>query len=425
MWSMFKRVCAAICATAIGCAGEQLSPKEVLTKLRDNTEQQVSKAINYSCTETVDRTDYIDLTDAPPGCSSNNESVLKQLYQHDRLRLDVAVSSTGEMFSWHGAGKFSNSGIESVVQSGAVSSGTFIGYLCNLFFVPGVLIRYGGQIQSGAQVEMTFNYEVPLQSSRQQLLGGSRKVAVPFHGSLVADLKTNRLQSLTVVIDRPPAESDVCSAEQTITYRVQEISGTPTMIPKTSNLSIESPRHLLSKSQTQFSGCHAFRGESTVHYSDIEDQPTTPVVSQQIEHGLEGSRIHASISTEINSESSFTGDLVRGILQSPLKIAGSKTPIRKGAQMEGVIAHLSFRYLPKRHYVLVILIEKIIDGNRSFLLRAKPKTSGKTLQLLRDLYGSQELSPPIEAERKGGEFVYAGRKFDTGGRLQGTWVTAP
>ena len=176
------RVCAALCAAAIGYAAEPMSPNEVLKRLRKNTEQQLAKAVDYTCAETVDRTDFASLTEAEPGCGPSNNSLLKQPFQHDRLRLDVAVSSTGEMFSWHGAGEFSSSGIESVVQSGAVSSGTFIGYLRNVFFVPGVVIRYGGQVHAGAQEEMTFNYEVPLQESRQRLLGSSQRISVPFHG---------------------------------------------------------------------------------------------------------------------------------------------------------------------------------------------------------------------------------------------------
>ncbi len=419
-------LCAAWLAGAIGWAGQEPSPEKVLQQLRRNTEQQVTKAVDYTCVETVDRTSYFIQADHEPGCAHGDASVLRQPFEHDRLRLDVAVSGTGEMFSWRGAGEFSSTGIESVVQSGAISSGTFIGYLNNVFFVPGVLIRYGGRVQSSTQEAITFNYSVPLSSSRQRLLAGSQKIAVSFHGSFVADLRTNQLSSLTVTIDHAPENSDVCFAEQTITYQVREISGRAALIPRTSTLDIDTLQHQSSKSQTEFSGCHAFRGESTVRYSDVEDSPTAPIAPQEIKQGLESVRLHALISTDISSASSYTGDLVRGTLQSPVKIAGTETRIRRGAEVEGVITRLAFRYVPEPHYTLVISIDKIIDGKQTYLLHTKPRTSGEDWQLLRQIYGRvRDLDPGIELEAKGGEFLFSGGKFHTGGRLRGVWVTAP
>ncbi len=419
------RAGAAFYICAMCCAGQQPAPEKVLEQLRKNTNQQVTKAADYTCVETVDRTDYYHSADPEPSCGPRDSSLFKQPYQHDRLRLDVAVASTGEMFSWHGAGEFSSTGIESVVQSGAVSSGSFIGYLRNVFSARGVSIRYGGRMRSGTQDAMTFNYDVPLQSSSQRLLVGSQRVPVPFHGSFVADLETNQLRSLTVAIDHTPANSLVCFAEQTITYSVTQISGTAALIPHTSTLAIDSLQHQFSKTETEFSGCHAFHGESKVRYSDVEDSVAAPTASQQIEGSLENVRLHATINTNITSESSYTGDLVRGTLRSPLKIPATEARIRKGAEVEGVITRLAFRYFPEPHYLLVISIDKIIDGNRTFLLHTKPRTSGEDWQLLRQIYRSRDLSPAIALEAREGEFLYSGRRFHTGGRLEGVWVTKP
>ncbi len=59
---------------------------------------------------------------------------------HDRLRLDVAVSEGNEIFSWHGGSKFSSAGVNGVVKSGPISSGSFVGYLRNILFTQGVAI---------------------------------------------------------------------------------------------------------------------------------------------------------------------------------------------------------------------------------------------------------------------------------------------
>ena len=86
---------------------------------------------SYTCVETVQR-DYYRPRAAtlPRECSllmkqrqNPTLDMVLLLWSRDRLRLEVATSSRGEINSWPGASRFSDSGIESLVRDGPIGTG--------------------------------------------------------------------------------------------------------------------------------------------------------------------------------------------------------------------------------------------------------------------------------------------------------------
>src|SRR4051794_3403859 len=131
----------------------------------------------------------------------------KQPYLRDRLRLDVAVSEGREIFSWHGGKSFSSKGIGDVVRSGPISSGSFIGYLQNIFFNSGVQIRFAGHTSRTGEDSYIFDYVVPRGSSRYQIANGKKRWVVPFHGRFTGSGTNFELTSLQITADEVPPES--------------------------------------------------------------------------------------------------------------------------------------------------------------------------------------------------------------------------
>ena len=172
-------------------------------------------------------------------CGGSSSSKADREVMHDRLRLDVAVSEGQEIFSWHGGRKFSSGGIGEVIPSGPVSSGSFVGYLRNIFLTPGVLVTYRGPEEANGEKTEKFDYSVPLGSSHQMLQGFHRSQHVAYHGSFAADAQSYELVKLSVRLD-PHADSDssICSAEIEMDYGTAKISNQESLIPRLFTLRI-------------------------------------------------------------------------------------------------------------------------------------------------------------------------------------------
>src|SRR3954454_491689 len=153
---------------ALTCCGAEITPQEAFNRAQEKIARQLSAVANYTCVLTVDRTLYVERRRRESGCTGSDRASEKP-FMHDRLRLDVAVSEGTEIFSWHGGRKFSSSGVNEIVKSGPISSGSFVGYLRNILFTPGVSIHLDKAATTDKSYK--FDYYVPSNKSAYQVKG--------------------------------------------------------------------------------------------------------------------------------------------------------------------------------------------------------------------------------------------------------------
>ena len=419
---MKVRLWAALLCAGCCCGADAPPSREVFNKVRENIGQELARATNYTCVEVIHRTYSYSSSVRSPGCGHPEEAAARKPYLRDRLRLDVAVSHEGELFSWHGGKQFSSNGIESVVQAGAASSGTFVGYLQNIFFVPDVVIRYAGRVQTAQADTMTFEFDVPLASSHQTLLDGLKRIRGPFHGSLTVDARKSQLLSVNISLDGVHAGSNICTASFSIQYQIAEISGAASLIPETASLDLDTANHQFVSCQTKFSDCHAFRGESVLHFSDSDQTATTTAVGRTEESLPERTKIHAEIKSRIDSKTSFAGDLVEAVLQKPITLKATHIRIERGAHLEGVITRLEFHYVPQPFYLLDVALTTLVDGGRRFMFSTTALTGAADKQRIREIFIGGNRQDARAAEESGGPFIFVGDSFRSGKYLPGTWV---
>ncbi len=401
------------------CAGADPSSHEVLQRIRANVLQQLTRVANYTCVESVDRSYFYDAY-APAGCGSRKPP--KQLYMHDRLRLDVAVSEGQEIFSWHGGKIFSSKGVDDVVQSGPISSGSFVGYLRNIFFNPGVMIRLAEHTSSASGDSYLFNYVVPRLSSRYHVGASGKRWIVPFHGKFTGDGRTYQLTSLQLVADDVPPESEICNAGSEIEYQLVAISGKASLIPKSYVLDISNSNHVYTVSRSDYTQCREFRGESTLNFN-IDDHAATqekPIVRD--EWLPAGTTLHVRLRTPMDDRTSFTGDPVEGSLADPVKVKGSGIVIPKDAALSGVITKLEFHAEPFKHYLVSIRFQRLTFGPNSFLLDAVPKPSSSDKMQLGITYGGR-IPKNIAEELETGLFVWGAGHFHKDQHFVADWRT--
>ena len=349
------------------CLGEEFTAQEVFNRARENVARQLSTVSNYTCVLTVHRSLYFDPRRADAGCAVADRRTEK-LFMQDRLRLDVAVSEGNEIFSWHGGSKFSSAGVSEVVKSGPISSGSFVGYLRNILFTPGVAIN----LNKGKSDENTylFDYYVPLKSSAYDIRGRKGSFVVPYHGSFAVRTGTFELQSLSVDTSDIPKLAQVCSAATKIAYQTVQIAGKSLAIPRSFELHMLDANAVDTFSESEYTECREFRGESTLRF-DFDDSPGGPSGAAVHDQPLPaGVRMHVRLITPIDDHNSFTGDPVRGVLLDPVLVNSGRISVPKGAIVSGVLSRLELRYQPTREYLVAIRWDRLTSGQNSYLLNA-------------------------------------------------------
>jgi hypothetical protein len=101
----------------------------------------------YMRTQTIDRAMYEpDLRErGSAACEKSPEQRNTHLTSSDRLRLDVAMASAAEMYSWIGESRFSDQDLLDMVQEGAISTGSFAAFLTGIFRTEGATFTYNGE----------------------------------------------------------------------------------------------------------------------------------------------------------------------------------------------------------------------------------------------------------------------------------------
>ena len=404
---MRKRWMHAILILTCGRAIAQ-EPAEILGRVRHNVAEQVSRAANYACVETIER-NYLVTRDVAAACGSSSIKHAKP-YMHDRLRLDVAVSQRSEIYSWHGENNFTSASVAEVVRSGPISSGGFVGYLMNIFLEPNIAIAYVGQSKGIAR----FRYEVPLAHSKYQTSTPKSYARIPFHGEFGVDTKNFQLKDLIVTGEDFPSASDICFAETHVSYQIAHISGADSLIPSGFLLRIANRlSNLFTESRGAYSDCREFKGESTIVF-DTSGEPSKgpqqpPASRQKIPAGR---TLPIRLITPIDDRKSFTGDRVEGVVVEP---SGNSV-------VHGVITELAAHYDPATHYYLKIEFEQMESNGQIYSLRALHKPTGNEAEKLYLLFGDN-LPEAIKQELNGGTMIFDSKHLHLDPGFTADWIT--
>ena len=397
-----------------------LTPQKIFDNVRARVETQVKKAYNYTCVQTIDRT-YYTAEHTRKGCGSREHLFAKKPFMHDRLRLDVAVSSGTEIFSWHGGKTFSSKGVTDVVQSGPIASGSFVGYLQNIFFRRGVHILFN--VRPATDGRYHFSYDIPLSASAQIISGAGGKGLTPYSGEFTADKESFDLTSLKVVIDRPPKKSRVCYASSDVEYQTLPISGEPAVIPKRFSLEIEDLNGFYTTSESTYQSCRAFTGESTISFDADSFQPSAIETASSKERTIPpGVTLPIHIQTPIDEMRSFTGDPVEGVLTRAVRVRKKGITLPKGATVTGVVTRLETHFQPAKFYVLSIRFDHLAYREATYAMEAIPVVSRRSMDNLHWVYGPR-LSEYVEKDMTEHVIISKAAHLHLDRRQEQNWMT--
>jgi hypothetical protein len=418
---MMTRLCISFLLASFACQCAE-TPAQILQHIAAQVFKHLQYAKDYICIEAVER-DYYLTPETGSGCRGKRKTGSK-LFARDRLRLDVAVSSGSEIYSWHAANRFSSSLIEDIVRRGRIASGGFIGFLSDVFTSRGVQFHFLGSEKTAFGDVYRFDYSVPLAASRYKVASSGGSALVPFHGSLSARVSNYELATLTLIADNIPAGIGICSSENDMTYQIAPVAGHDLLLPQIWILDLATPG-ISTESRSEYSGCKEFAGESVIHYRDLDNAgkaAAQPLL--HIETLPAGLLLHVRVLTPLSGHHSFAGDAVEGTLLKPVTPGRGAEPIPSGALLHGVITRIEEHTLPLSYYILDIEFDALQSGNRRFVFHSHPAPDLQTRQDLNWIYGPR-VPAVVDSDARAGLFIFTSRHLDTHGDFSGRWITSP
>ena len=417
-------------------------PKALLLQVRKKVMLTVDRLPRYLCTETIDRStlraavavNSRSCDDASGHRKEPDRNV--RLFSADRLRLDVAVSGHREMYSWAGEDRFEDRSLAELVQGGATSTGTFASFLTAIFGTNDADFNYDGETGVEGRALIAFSFRVPLEKSSYHIgaaqLGGN----VAYDGTFLVDPKTADLVRMTIRADHLPKELNACADITTLDYGKVRLNNAEFLLPKDVVLQVLYSDGSQLENHTAFSGCHEFRGESSLQFSEVPATepgaaPATAAKAVPIPPKLPFTVV---LTRAIDTSTAAAGDLVKAALASPLKEPHSGVLVPKGAAVTGRITQIRWVYgSPSTSLKLAIRLETIETNGLIQPFNAKlesvvkkPINSSDTSVVRQSLGSFDQMSDPDDQRAGLLEFPGVTRDYviKRGVEIEGVTATA-
>jgi hypothetical protein len=248
-------------------------PREILVQLRAKVLDTVRSLPKFMCTETVERYRYrsdfrrhLAACDQP---STGDFAPKRELSSSDRLRLDVAIAPTREIFSWHGADRFDDRDLLDMVDEGAVSTGEFGAFLSDIFVGDAATFTYNGDsTDERGRALSEFGFRVPREKSGNYWGRKGNRTVTGYDGTMLVDTGKLDLVRLTIRTERLPEETQACEATTTLNFGHVEIHGYDFLLPAEARLRVVQLDGGEAENVIAYSGCHVFRAESQVSFDE-------------------------------------------------------------------------------------------------------------------------------------------------------------
>ena len=368
----------------------QDDPKDLLMRASQKVLDTVNRLPKYMCTLSIDRAQYKTNAGFSTGSCDKLAAEKKaghlkrRLFASDRLRLDVAIGTsheifgaTNEMYSWVGDNRFDNRGLFDLVQQGSISTGTFSTLLISIFGEDRATFSYNGDLTVDGRLLAEFGFRIPLEKSNYLYLFGNdrrQQVRAAAEGTFLVDWKTFDLVRLRVRHALPP-EADACETSQVLDYGRVSLGGGDFLLATEGRLNIlsltdEMENHMV------YSACHEFTGESTLTFdpplepsrsgSDKSD-PVIPALA--LPSGLP---FRLAFLDRIDTTVAAAGDSIRAKLTAPIRARSSEVLVPEGAIVLARIVKARHLYGRDKSFVLEVKLEWAVAGGMSRPIRAMP-----------------------------------------------------
>ena len=408
----------------------QQDPTDLLLSVRARIDESLHRLPNYMCTQTIDRYRYQpNVPDHSLACDESSERPSTHLATSDRLRLEVAVKSTGEMYGWAGENRFDDRELVDIVTDGAISTGTFTAFLTGIFTNEAATFTYDGETTQDGLAFSEFGFHVPYEKSHYYIGFATHRAVTGYDGTFLVNPKTADLARLSIRTSQLPAETGACYSSTTLDYARIRLQGAEFLLPSLSVLRIFSRDGSVAENHTAYSNCHEFLGESTLSFDPPtnvpgEEQRDGPV--SQVLKIPPKLRFRVALTQGIDTATAAAGDSIKAKLMTPIR-DHLKVLVPPGAAITGRIVHIQQSHDKSPSVSLVFRLETVDVGGVSIQLTATPDTVNRfpqskpgTLQRRVELGALRSLEERSAAL----EFRNVRLPYLISSGVESTWITA-
>lgn len=347
-------------------------PAQILfNRVRQKVVESVARAANFTCTETVSRFNYLPLK---PGACSGVEPPLAdlRLQSNDRLRLDVGVSKSSEMYSWHGETTFNELGVEDLVVYGTIVTGTFSSFLAAIFRDARGTFRFESTYSLNGKPVSEFSFLIPREKSTWEVRGRTgAKAIVGYLGTFLVDPDTADLLSLKIKAADVPSALACCGIRIGIEYHLIPLESAMFLMPRTVESVTLLPDGAQSRDQIEYSDCHQFVGKSTIRFGASDSLAPSSPATELSERALPpGLTLRIRLAAAVDFNSNWLGDPVAGSIEAPVYGAKHKLLAPAGARVTGRLIHMERVKAPSPHTEIGFDWRRLESGATSYRLAA-------------------------------------------------------
>ena len=328
---------------------------DVLKRAATKIAASLDSIQSYTCVETIQRDYYRPRAatlprDCPVLMKQRQHPTFDMtllLWARDRLRLEVATSTHGEINSWPGASRFSDSGIDKLVRVGPIGTGAF-GALLSVIFVNDVRI-FGnvGETTLDGRRCFVYNFAVPAAGShfRMRSQDDTSWLVVGYEGVVYVDARTADPVQLTVVTNDLPLAAGACQTGSTLHFSRAAMGGQDLLLPALASQQFVATNGSETRNTTTFSNCRQYFSESTITYYEASDGAAydKPAASQPAPDIPEWLPFSMELLTPLDSDTTAAGDRFFARLVSPLR-NGKRQIAPKGALIEGRVSQVEVEF---------------------------------------------------------------------------------
>ncbi len=428
------RRCVLLLACAAAAAGSgNPEPVQVLQRVIAKIAENNRRIPNFTCVETVTREYYQPAAPVQRACDVVLErrkmpSLDMRLHptSTDRLRLEVTMSSRGEIHAWSGASRFEDSRIDAIVQDGPMGTGAFGAFLSTIFEQDVKRFDFEGATTVAGQTRMQFSFNVPQSDSHYRMKVYNSWESVAYHGGFEVDTATGDVRWLEVQTGPLPAAAVTCQTTTRLDFDIVSLGNRPFLLPSATRQRFVASNAGEVENRISFSGCREYRGDSSITYAD-GPPPADGVPSRRVTPALAAIPSNLAFSMEllspIDTATAAAGDPFTARLASALRL-DSKIYAPKGALVEGRLLRVQVAYTPPVEAVVVLRPQAVETGGVKIPIAAVNDfyRASQQAQKLKKRY---EILLPYEWETNSGLFRFPGSQVVVKKGFLSDWRTVP
>lgn len=422
--------CALLLGLCLALRAAEPNPDELIKRVTERVAAATARIPNYTCVESVVRDFYWPAASIPPQACT----VIMEQRQHpvpdlsltlavtDRSHLDVTMTRTGEIFSWAGARRFSDTRLDEMVD-GPITSGVFGGFLSIIFNQDVRQFTFRGNTESDGLTLMEYSFEVAPEHSSYKVNYSGSSVKSGYSGTVIVDPMSGDVVHLTVKTNALPA-ANTCEIFTDLDLGRVKIGDGEFLLPGRARQRYVTTTGEEVENDTSFAQCREYSGTSTVSFGSPKPSAGSSPHTDAGPVRVPGNqRFTFELTAPIASLTAAAGDSFSGRLLTPLRNGRRKTVVPAGSLVEGRLLRVERHLLDPAFTTIVMKVQRIDVADSEFELTAIRDRSRELAARRRRGKVQVEIPLPLPSEKNAGVFRFEGDEVVVPRGFKSDWRT--